>query len=278
VISWIDLIASDAEPYGKGKHHMSVSAKKTRQMETTIDRLAKEELVELARTSEPGTRKYEGFVLMHEGGRRRPHGPNIPYQVPVVPPEQAFPVPVTLFTNGWIHILEDSELAFILMMAAVHHATGGQVFTITAEDRLLRFGMKHDGYEAHMMQVDPTLAKDAADYYIQASESGGEPPGRWWGPGAQGIGLEPGQVVERGPYDLLFGEHKAPDGTLLGRPPGGGRKAADIYAGLLAAESHATAERKRELRLEASHRRGRARSSSTSPCHCRSRSRSSTLP
>jgi conjugative relaxase-like TrwC/TraI family protein len=101
-------------------------------------------------------------------------------------------------------------------------------------------------------QVDPTLAKDAAGYYIQATESTGEPPGRWWGPGAQAIGPEPGQVVEREPYDLLFGEHKAPDGTLLGRPPGGGRKAADIYAGLLAAEPHATAERKRELRLEAS--------------------------
>jgi conjugative relaxase-like TrwC/TraI family protein len=101
-------------------------------------------------------------------------------------------------------------------------------------------------------QVDPTLAKDAADYYIQASESTGEPPGRWWGPGAQAIGLEPGQVVEQEPYDLLFGEHKAPGGMLLGRPPGGGRKAADIYAGLLAAEPRATAERKRELRLEAS--------------------------
>jgi hypothetical protein len=75
----------------------------------------------------------------------------MPYQVPVVPPEQAFPVPVTLFTNGWIHVLEDSEIAFILMMAAAHHATGGQAFTITAEDRLLRFGMKHDGYEAHLM-------------------------------------------------------------------------------------------------------------------------------
>jgi hypothetical protein len=150
VISWIDLLASDAEPYGKGKHYMSVSAKKTRQMESAIDRLAKEELVELTCTGEPGTKKYEGFVLMHEGGRR-PHGPNMPYHVPVVPPEQAFPVPVTLFTNGWVHILEDSELAFILMMAAAHHATGGQAFTITAENRLLRFGMKHDGYEAHMM-------------------------------------------------------------------------------------------------------------------------------
>jgi hypothetical protein len=32
-------------------------------------------------------------------------------------------------------------------------------------------------------QVDRGPAKDAAGYYIQASESGGEPPGRWWGPG-----------------------------------------------------------------------------------------------
>ena len=100
-------------------------------------------------------------------------------------------------------------------------------------------------------QVDRGPAKDAASYYIQASESGGEPPGRWWGPGARALGLEPGQVVEREPYELLFGERKAPDGTKLGRPPHGDRKAADLYAQLLAAEPHATADRKRELRTEA---------------------------
>jgi len=38
-------------------------------------------------------------------------------------------------------------------------------------------------------QVDRGPAKDAASYYIQASETGGEPPGRWWGPGAQALGL-----------------------------------------------------------------------------------------
>ena len=58
-------------------------------------------------------------------------------------------------------------------------------------------------------------------------------------------------MVEREPYDLLFGQRKAPDGTPLGRPPANGRKAADLYARLLAAEPHATAERRRELRLEA---------------------------
>src|ERR1700733_12560051 len=66
-------------------------------------------------------------------------------------------------------------------------------------------------------QVDRGPVKDAASYYIQASETGGEPPGRWWGPGAKALGLEPGQRIEREPYDLLFGERQALNGTQLGR-------------------------------------------------------------
>ncbi len=86
------------------------------------------------------------------------------------------------------------------------------------------------------------MAKDAASYYIQASESGGEPPGRWWGPGARALGLEHGRTVERKRYDLLFGERKALDGTPLGRAPSSGRKAADLYtAPRDHADSHETA-------------------------------------
>ena len=43
-------------------------------------------------------------------------------------------------------------------------------------------------------QVDRGPARDAASYYILASQTGGEPPGRWWGPGARALGLEPGQM------------------------------------------------------------------------------------
>jgi conjugative relaxase-like TrwC/TraI family protein len=71
------------------------------------------------------------------------------------------------------------------------------------------------------------------------------------GPRREGPRLRPRPKVEREPYDSLFGERKTPDGTQLGRPPGNGRKAADLYAKLLAAEPHATAERCRELRIEA---------------------------
>ena len=99
--------------------------------------------------------------------------------------------------------------------------------------------------------VDRGPAKDAASYYLQASESGGEPPGRWWGPGAKALGFEQGRRIERQPYDLLFGKRQAPDGTPLGRAPASGRKAAEVYKALLAAEPHATAERKRELRTQA---------------------------
>jgi hypothetical protein len=100
-------------------------------------------------------------------------------------------------------------------------------------------------------QVHRGPDRNAASYYIQASESGGEPPGRWWGPGAKALGFGEGRRVERQPYDLLFGQRQGPDGTPLGRPPASSRKAADVYAALLAAEPHATAERKRELRLQA---------------------------
>jgi len=69
-------------------------------------------------------------------------------------------------------------------------------------------------------QVDCGPAKDACGYYIQASENGEEPPGRRRGPGARAFGFESGQTVERKPYDLLFGERKAPDGPRwVGRRP-----------------------------------------------------------
>jgi len=149
--SWTDLLASDARSSGTGKYHMSASAKKLRQMESALDRLAAVELIELTgKEDEPGTGKYEKFRLMHEGGRRAT-GPNVPYQAPDPQQEPVFPVPVTLFTNGWVHVLEDTELAFILMTAACHHSMSGQAFRIPAADRLLRFGIGRDAYEAHVL-------------------------------------------------------------------------------------------------------------------------------
>ena len=87
-------------------------------------------------------------------------------------------------------------------------------------------------------------------YYLNAAQAG-EPPGRWWGPGAQALGLTPGQTVERQPYDAVYRQTDPRTGAKLGRPRGRYPTFADHLARLTAAEPHATAERLIELEREA---------------------------
>jgi len=87
-------------------------------------------------------------------------------------------------------------------------------------------------------------------YYINAAQAG-EPPGRWWGPGAQALGLIPGQIVQRQPYDAVYRQIDPRTGAKLGRPRGRYATFADHLARLTAAETHATAERLIELEREA---------------------------
>jgi conjugative relaxase-like TrwC/TraI family protein len=113
------------------------------------------------------------------------------------------------------------------------------------------------GYDLEYVwrQVTPAAAMDpAGGYYIRAVEEGGEPPGRWWGPGAEALGLRPGQVLERKPYDLLFGQRRAPDGTPLGRQPSARGTTAEVYRELVAAEPDGSRDRKLLLRAETARR------------------------
>jgi hypothetical protein len=87
-------------------------------------------------------------------------------------------------------------------------------------------------------------------YYLSAAQAG-EPPGRWWGPGAEALGLATGQVVERAPYDAVFQQRDPRTGQRLGRARGQYAKFADHLARLKAAEPEATAERLIELEREA---------------------------
>jgi conjugative relaxase-like TrwC/TraI family protein len=110
------------------------------------------------------------------------------------------------------------------------------------------------GYDLDYMWASATAT--AGGYYISAAEAG-EPPGRWWGPGAQALGFASGQVVERCPYDLLFGQRQGPDCRPLGRPlrrEAAAERYRQVRDQLLAAEPHATGERRAELRIEAARR------------------------
>src|SRR5579864_2676918 len=66
-------------------------------------------------------------------------------------------------------------------------------------------------------QGEAAAARTMGGYYINAAQAG-EPPGRWWGPGAQALGLIPGQVVERAPYDAVYRQTDPRTGARLGRP------------------------------------------------------------
>ena len=99
-------------------------------------------------------------------------------------------------------------------------------------------------------QGQASAERTPGGYYINAAQAG-EPPGRWWGPGAQALGFTSGQVVERRPYDAVYQQRDPRTGAKLGRARGRYATFADHLAQLKAAEPHATAERVIELEREA---------------------------
>ena len=64
---------------------------------------------------------------------------------------------------------------------------------------------------------DHTAQCTTGGYYLNAAQVG-EPPGRWWGPGAQALGLTPGQTVHRQPYNTVYRQTDPRTGAKLGRP------------------------------------------------------------
>lgn len=156
---WIDLIASGAEDSG-GDVFLTRAEKRTRQLRDTLKRLHKDGLVFLPRLAEPG-HKYEKFLLADEGGPRAA-GTILRYKIPT-PAEASFTLPVGLFTNGWISVLTDTELAFLLMLAFYQARSPGQEFRIRSETRLRHLGLGRDAYEAHQLFEAAGIATVTAD-------------------------------------------------------------------------------------------------------------------
>ncbi len=117
------------------------------------------------------------------------------------------------------------------------------------------------GYDPHYptggrWKKDPEGSRQASKqaspggYYINGAQAG-EPDGLWYGKGAEALGLQPGQVVEKDPYFRVMDQLDPRDGvTKLGRPRGD-YKFEKQLAKLMAAEPHATGERIVELERQA---------------------------
>ena len=71
-------------------------------------------------------------------------------------------------------------------------------------------------------QGEAAAGRTTGGYYITAAQAG-EPPGRWWGPGAQALGLTVGRIVQRMPYGAVYQQIDPRTGTQLGRPRPGHR-------------------------------------------------------
>lgn len=147
-IGWTEYIATDAQASTNGRILTTVRDKKIRQIVSSLNRLHGENLVFLPHLDAPQG-KYENFLILREDGS--PSADNDAYSVP---DQNYFPVPITLFTQGWIHVLEDSELTLLLITARLRHKRGPQLEPLDATARKLHYGLSRDAFEAGHRMLD----------------------------------------------------------------------------------------------------------------------------
>lgn len=158
-VSWTDLIATTAERHS-GRVYSGQREKKLRQVHDALRRLSDPglQLVRLPNFTRRSAGKYEGFLLMHEGGVPAGGESNSPYTVPTADSQTMY-LPGGLFLNGWIHLLEDSELAFLLMLSCLRSRSDRVTVFATSEVRLLQFGLGRDAYESHRILSELGLVR-----------------------------------------------------------------------------------------------------------------------
>lgn len=144
---WLDLLATPTVRSGVGKTSAGVLDMKLRQVHTALSSLREAGLVHLPRGDEPlGT--YKDFEVLYEGGPRTT-GPPLPYVVPSRS-ESVFELPAGFITNGWIHVLEDSEINLLMMVASGIGRLPNQddMIAIPADTRLLHYGISRHAFSA----------------------------------------------------------------------------------------------------------------------------------
>lgn len=152
-VGWRDLVASSSVRYGTTDVSVSVNDKKLRQLYTALDGLTAAGLVRLPTAGGPKVER-EGFELLDERGpAARPGGMEpLDYTVPSSK-ESVFALPSSFINNGWVHLLEDGELALLLMVACRRGANPGETdVAIPGDTRVHHYGIGRDVYtSAHKM-------------------------------------------------------------------------------------------------------------------------------
>jgi hypothetical protein len=140
---WTNYVATDAQDADKGRVFKTVRTKKVRQIQSGLIRLADQNLIHLPRDGDQWD--YDAFAMLREDARAT--GDNDLYKVPDVEDEY-FTVPLSLFTNGWIYVLEDSELVLLLIAARMRAQHGDKPVPMRSGPRKLNYGLTKDSYES----------------------------------------------------------------------------------------------------------------------------------
>ncbi|MBB1033842.1 hypothetical protein G6031_05505 [Dietzia sp. CQ4] len=108
---WADLVAAlPTDSNVRGIYH-SARDKRARTVGSALKRLEAAGLVDVP--VEPGKRnRFEKFVPLHEAGAAA-LGERVEYTIPETS-EEVFTMPSGFIFNGWLHVLEDSEIAVLL--------------------------------------------------------------------------------------------------------------------------------------------------------------------
>jgi hypothetical protein len=146
--SWMQLVVANAGYNGPGIQTASVAANKQRQLIAGLKKMR-----DLGLASFPNGPSHRGFELLHESGTSEEGSAPIMYTVPI-PSESCIELPVTFFTQGWVHLLTTSEIAALLMWLHVTKFSGfdtewGRITHVTSAGRQAGFGLSREAYETH---------------------------------------------------------------------------------------------------------------------------------
>lgn len=148
--SWVDLVgpSADAVPIVSGSRAINVRERRVRQIRQALLTLAADDTQLVEFTEPEAMRRYLRFRLLREAGRAI--GDQVRYAVPMPIEQDLFSLDARLFTNGWVNVLKDTELAFLCMVADLQARRGGNgPVPVSGEIRIGYYGLGADGYQAH---------------------------------------------------------------------------------------------------------------------------------
>lgn len=150
---WADLVASPVrDSIRGGRIHRTALDKRREQVKSALQSLERAGLVRLG----GGIKRYENFELLDEGGVAERQGDLLlPYKLPKRE-LSVFDLPAGFIENGWIHVLQDSEIALILMLCCGAGAFVDQVdgIAIPSETRVRHYGLGRDSFSAALFPLE----------------------------------------------------------------------------------------------------------------------------